>query len=208
MAERRGLRIGGIPIHVEWPFFLIAAILGGNRIRTWPGNRFVFLLIWVAIVFVSVLVHELGHAVAYRFNGIRPSITLTAFWGLTHGEETRSRWRSIGVSLAGPLAGMVLLGVPAYLLAPSFHHAYEVQGTLTDVAAMAGGRSDGVSPTSPGRSSTCCRCCPLDGGNIANELWGIRVARTSSASWRPVARRSGSSSPGSATPRSSSRCSP
>src|SRR5690242_7099804 len=64
MGERRGLRIGGIPIHVEWPFFLIAAILGGNRIRTWSGNRFVFLLIWVAIVFVSVLVHELGHAMA------------------------------------------------------------------------------------------------------------------------------------------------
>ena len=176
MAERRGLRIGGIPIHVEWPFFLIAAILGGNRIRTWPGNRFVFLLIWVAIVFVSVLVHELGHAVAYRLNGIRPSITLTAFWGLTHGEETRSRWRSIGVSLAGPLAGMVLLGVPAYLLAPSFHHAYEVQGTLAAwerwqvVEAVAFANiAWSIINLLP--------VLPLDGGNIANELWGIRVTR-------------------------------
>ncbi len=176
MAERRGLRIGGIPIHVEWPFFLIAAILGGNRIRTWPGNRLVFLLIWVAIVFVSVLVHELGHAMAYRLNGIRPSITLTAFWGLTHGEETRSRWRSIGVSLAGPLAGMVLLGVPAYLLAPSFHHAYEVQGTLAAwerwqvVEAVAFANiAWSIINLLP--------VLPLDGGNIANELWGIRVTR-------------------------------
>ena len=176
MAERRGLRLWGVPIRVEWPFFLIAAILGGNRIRTWPGNRFVFLLIWVAIVFVSVLVHELGHAVAFRLNGSRPSITLMAFWGITHGEAPPTRWRSIGVSLAGPIAGMLVLGIPAYLLAPTFHHAYEVQGTLAawqrwqvvEAIAFANFAWSAVNLLP---------VLPLDGGNIANDLWGIRVTR-------------------------------
>src|SRR5699024_5922393 len=116
MADRHHLRLGSIPVRVEWPFFLIAALLGSSLIRSWPGNRLVFLGIWIAIVFVSILVHELGHAIAYRVFGQRPSSTLTAFWGLTHGQRELLKWKSVVVSLSGVAAAMAFLGIPAILL--------------------------------------------------------------------------------------------
>jgi Zn-dependent protease len=65
--------------------------------------------VWVALVFVGVLVHELGHAFAGRAFGLVPSIELYAFGGLTWWREGRplGPWRSIGVSLAGPMVGIV-----------------------------------------------------------------------------------------------------
>ena len=173
MAGRPQLRIGSIPVHVEWPFFLIAALLGGNLIRTWPGNRLVFLVIWVAIVFVSILVHELGHAVAYRLNRQHPQITLTAFWGLTHGQRELPKWRSVMVSLSGVIAAMVVLAIPARLLWE--HHVifpwyskwnfvvYEVW-YINFWWSMAN-----LLPL-----------LPLDGGQVTRTLWGLRIARFAS----------------------------
>ena len=38
--------------------------------------------IWLAVVTVSILIHELGHAVAIRYYGYRPWITLYGLGGL------------------------------------------------------------------------------------------------------------------------------
>ncbi len=79
--KRSHFSLGGIPVRVEPAFFIIIAILGYNPYRpSVPG-----VLWWVAIAFVSILVHELGHAVAFRLYGVRPSITLHGMGGLTSG---------------------------------------------------------------------------------------------------------------------------
>lgn len=173
MPGRPHLRIGSIPVHVEWPFFLIAALLGGNLIRAWPGNRLVFLVIWVAIVFVSILVHELGHAIAYRVNAQRPSITITAFWGLTHGQRELPKWRSVMVSLSGVIAAIIVLAIPAKILYegnvlfPAFSKwnfvVYEVWyinlwWSLANLLPL----------------------LPLDGGQVTRTIWGLRTARFAS----------------------------
>ncbi len=170
MSHRPHLRIGSIPVHVDWPFILIAALLGANLIRSWPGNRLLFLVVWVAIVFVSVLVHELGHAFAYRVYGQRPTVTITAFWGLTQGERELPKGRSIAVSLAGPVFAMAFLGIPAMLLRDSVYTwtgsfkwyliVYEI-GYINLWWSIAN-----LLPI-----------LPLDGGNVTRTLWGLRVAR-------------------------------
>src|SRR5438128_8146049 len=75
------------------------------------------LLIWIAVVFVSVLVHELGHAVVARALGGRPEIVLRAFGGVTLPLLRRrpSAVQEIALSIAGPLFG-ASLWVVAWLL--------------------------------------------------------------------------------------------
>ncbi|MEN3315531.1 MAG: hypothetical protein V7605_1765 [Acidimicrobiaceae bacterium] len=103
-------RIFGIPVHVDASFFLIAALLG------FGGGTLVFIASWVAVVFVSVLLHELAHAVAFRLYGQHPRIVLQGMGGLTSGSGPLAGHRDIIVSLAGPLTGLILLGVPAFVL--------------------------------------------------------------------------------------------
>ncbi len=78
------------------------ALLGAGRGELLP------LLVWVAVVFVSILVHELGHAFLARAYGCRPSIALFAMGGLTQWREPLGHLRLVVVSLAGPLAGFAL----------------------------------------------------------------------------------------------------
>ncbi|GAB4456693.1 MAG: site-2 protease family protein [Anaerolineales bacterium] len=113
--------VGGIPVRVHPLFWLIALLLGSSgSLATIP--------IWILVVFVSVLVHELGHALAFRFYGIRSQIVLHAMGGLTIPEATLwgggwarvspSPRQEIVISLAGPFAGfgfaaLVMLAVVA-----------------------------------------------------------------------------------------------
>ena len=52
----------GISVRVHPMFWLGTAILGSN----WLKAGIEYLLIWIAVVLVSIVVHELGHAVAFR----------------------------------------------------------------------------------------------------------------------------------------------
>lgn len=97
-------QIAGIPVTVQPVFWILAVLLG---LGTFTGFE---LAIWVAVVFVSVLVHELGHAFMVRASGIRPLVVLHAFGGLTSWEDRRGMrpQRRVLVTLAGPIAGFAL----------------------------------------------------------------------------------------------------
>lgn len=102
----------GIPVAVDWWFWLIAVLLGGGLTARGPEDWSV-VAVWVAVVFISIIVHELGHAVVGRRFGANPAIALHSFGGSTFlpGVEF-SRKQSILVSAAGPAAGF-LLGLAA-----------------------------------------------------------------------------------------------
>jgi len=102
-------RLGSFPVSVYPSFLLAAALLGYVYMDAWTT-----LLIWIGIVFVSVLVHELGHAVVALVFGGRPEIRLEGFGGVTFPglPERPSAWKQIVLSVAGPIAGLSL-GVAA-----------------------------------------------------------------------------------------------
>ena len=106
-------RIFGTPVRVEPIFFLMAALIAASRLaQPW------FLASWIAIVFASVLLHELGHALAFRHFGYEPSIRLHAMGGHTSGAALLTPQQDMIVSLAGPLfglaAGALVYGLGAF----------------------------------------------------------------------------------------------
>jgi Zn-dependent protease len=102
-------RLFGFPCRVSGLFWLGALFLG-NSAFTWYGAG--GFALWTGCVFVSILVHELGHAFACRaFHARVTSVTLSMLGGYCSFEEApRARWKRIVISLAGPAAGFALLG--------------------------------------------------------------------------------------------------
>jgi stage IV sporulation protein FB len=100
------LRILGTPVRIEPIFFLVAALLAASRLsEPW------FLASWVAVVLGSVLLHELGHALAFRRYGYAPSIRLHAMGGHTTANAPLTWKQDMVVSLAGPLLGLAIGGL-------------------------------------------------------------------------------------------------
>jgi membrane-associated protease RseP (regulator of RpoE activity) len=92
-------------------FWLIILMVNGNLHDA--GS----VLSWLGVVFVSILVHEMGHALVMRAYGFRPWITLYALGGQasydpryvsdSKGSEPLGQ---VLICLAGPVAGFLLAG--------------------------------------------------------------------------------------------------
>jgi len=93
----------GFPIRIHWLFWVNSALLGGAITASSP-TQIQGVLIWMAVVFVSILIHELGHAfVIRRFGDRRVEIALYAFGGLAIGSVPHTRGGQVVISAAGPL---------------------------------------------------------------------------------------------------------
>ena len=104
--------VAGIPVRVHPLFWVISFLFG------FSANNLLYTFIWVLAIFLSVLVHELGHAFAFRRYGLRSSIVLhfaggltvpeSVSWGSTWANVALSPREEIVVSLAGPFSGFLL----------------------------------------------------------------------------------------------------
>lgn len=111
----------GFPCRVHPGFFILPVLFSGGLIgpNIIPG---VGVLIIVAVFFISILVHEIGHALAFRYYNVDSRVVLYWMGGLAipgrggMGSWSGGRTRSlkpneqIVVSLAGPVAGLLLAG--------------------------------------------------------------------------------------------------
>jgi len=96
-----------IPVRVHPMFWLVAAILGWN----YQNLGFPYLLTWIGCMFLSILVHELGHVFMGQYFGSRGHIVLYAMGGLAINSNNLNRnWQRIAVCFAGPGAGFLFLG--------------------------------------------------------------------------------------------------
>ncbi len=120
------MKIFGIPVKVDPFFLLLVAFLGSSRL-----SQPVLLVEWLVVVFVSILIHELGHALTVRSFGLSPQIQLYGMGGLTSWTEDRdvSPLRHIVISLAGPCAGFLFGGA-----------VYAAEQSLPDLFASDFGR--------------------------------------------------------------------
>lgn len=98
----------GIPITVGPAILAGLAVLG--VLSRLSGA---LLVVWVVLGFVALLIHELGHAVAFRHYGVAASISFWALGGYTapDDQETATRLSDrqlLVVTVAGPLVGLVV----------------------------------------------------------------------------------------------------
>ena len=154
------MKVFGIPVKVDISFFVIVAILGWNA----GGGNLTSVLDWVGVVFVSVLLHELGHAFAAKAFGRTPRIQLYGMMGLTSWSEEGPRLsplKMILISLAGPFAGFLLGGVvlAGYLL---FSTAADRQASQVFQFMLFVNFGWGILNLLP--------LLPLDGGNVMKSI--------------------------------------
>lgn len=100
----------GFPVTVHGWFWLSAALLSGSIIGSSRPDAIFLLLIWLGVVFLSLLWHELGHALASRRCGRSPEIVLQAFGGctVTPSAARFEAKQSVMVALAGPVFSFLL----------------------------------------------------------------------------------------------------
>ena len=120
------------------------------------------------MVFVSILLHELGHALVARAFGAKPNITLYAMGGLTSYQGARmSRVQETVISAAGPGAG-IALGGAVWLATQSLHLAGNPRLLVSQILWVNIGWS--VINLLP--------VVPFDGGHILAAVLGPRRALT------------------------------
>jgi Zn-dependent protease len=96
--------LGSIPVRVHFAFLMMAILFGLT------GRGLKAAVAWLLVVFVSILVHELGHALAGMAFGLSPQIDIHGMGGTTSwtAGEALSPGKRIVVSLAGPFIGFAL----------------------------------------------------------------------------------------------------
>ena len=101
------MRLGsilGTTIDAELTFLILMAffvIMAYNPAEGWR-----YALLWIPIIFISVVLHELAHAAMIGLFGFGPSrIILGGMGGVTINDRQQTRpWQQIVISVAGPLA--------------------------------------------------------------------------------------------------------
>jgi Zn-dependent protease len=179
----------GVPVRVSAWFWPAAALLGWSICQALAGGDqrtlIQLLALWIGAVFVSILVHEFGHALAYRFFGQGADVVLYHFGGLAipRAWGRRGHLRPLQrllVSAAGPAAQLVLAAaIVIGLKATGWYVPFPLEGLGTRLGLFVGREF-----TSPLLSALCgfllfvngfwplmnlLPVPPLDGGQIVRE---------------------------------------
>lgn len=121
----RGFSLFGVPVRLHFTFvllviFLVVTDLGAKQ----SGGSYALFLLGL---FVSVLLHELAHAVVANRLGVRTTeIVMFPIGGVSRLERMLLPAQELWISLAGPIVNLVLAsGIFGYMLAQ--HQAVAIQ---------------------------------------------------------------------------------
>jgi Zn-dependent protease/CBS domain-containing protein len=114
-------RIAGVPVQVDWTWLIVFGLFAwilatGVFPRSNPGmgdgTYAVMAVVAVLLFFVSILLHELGHAVQARRDGMRiEGITLWLLGGVARFRDMfPSALAELRIALAGPAVTAVIAG--------------------------------------------------------------------------------------------------
>ncbi|HVE73103.1 MAG TPA: M50 family metallopeptidase [Thermoanaerobaculia bacterium] len=99
--------VGRTSIHVDFNFIFLVLLFVILNYDEAIGIHYA--LLWIPIVFVSVLVHELAHAAAIALLGFGASrIVLTGMGGVTINSRRAKPWQDLIISVSGPAASFAL----------------------------------------------------------------------------------------------------
>ena len=167
-------RILGIPIGLDYSWFLVFGLFTWMlatsyypvQFKEWPTLQYWLVgAITTILLFVSVLLHELGHAaVSQRYNISVRSITLFIFGGVAQIEsEPPSAVAEFWIAIAGPIVNFVLALI-FWLLLPLTTAATPLFALLQYLAII--NVSLAIFNLIPG--------FPLDGGRVFRAIvWGL-----------------------------------
>lgn len=187
-ARREGIPLGrifGVPVILAYSWFIIAAFTviayGPVLARSNPAlgtSAYIVAFAYAVLLLISVLVHELAHALTAKIYGWpTEKIVLNLWGGHTQFESfTASPGRSVLVALAGPAANFVLAGGAWLVLANA--SLGSVAEILINIFMWANFLI-GVFNVLPG--------LPLDGGRmVESAVWkatGSQAKGTIAAGW-------------------------
>ena len=207
-------RLMGFPTRISWSFWLAAVVLGYDLCQgidrsfapASPG-AFGLLFIWAGCMGLSIFIHELGHAIAFRRYGIESSIVLYYMGGLAiPGPSSRGgrAFRSVGsreeliIAAAGPA---FQIGSAAILVLITWGMGYRVSlmpWPFSNLEILSNGLNefDGVMPFSlvnfyvwPSVAWALLNLVPvlpLDGGRIAKSIIEMNGGSFATALWVSV----------------------
>jgi Zn-dependent protease len=170
-------RIAGIRVAANWTLLIVVALLvlglaGGVFPREYPGLAaswyLVAALVGAILFLVSLLAHELAHALVARRAGIAvESITFWLFGGVARlagdaGTPAAALW----IALVGPLTSLALAGV--FAVAASVLRGAEAPSVVAGVPGWLAWTNLGLALFNllPG--------APLDGGRVLRALLWMR----------------------------------
>ncbi|HVP61772.1 MAG TPA: site-2 protease family protein [Myxococcaceae bacterium] len=161
-------RLGSITVIVHPAHFLVGLMFGLSGAaqlgaEATPGAKARVIMTWIVVVFVSVLVHELGHALAFRAFGYPSTVQLVMFGGVTTpATDAPLSWgKDVVSTLAGPLFG-ASLGVLCWWASRAFAWSDTAYRALQLAAtANAGWAVLNLLPI-----------LPMDGGRVSRALLG------------------------------------
>jgi Zn-dependent protease/CBS domain-containing protein len=173
-------RLFGIEIRIHLTFLFLLVFLFSTEAATQDATAALRVLGLVGILFGSVVLHELGHALVARGSGIpAKGIILLPIGGITILDEAQAipdpinAWkRDIRIAVAGPLVNLFIAGVSALVLfaaIPGFSLAtrplFHPSGLLRSIVWA--NLSLGLFNLLP--------AYPMDGGRVLRALFSRRV---------------------------------
>ena len=113
------ISVAGIPVKIHWNWLITALLVTWTLARgyfpqenpSWSSALYwVTAILTAALFFVSILLHEFGHAIVAKKENVRvQSITLFVFGGVAHIEnEPETPGAEFRIVLAGPLTSFAL----------------------------------------------------------------------------------------------------
>ncbi len=116
------LHLGSIrktSIDIDFSFFILIGLFVVLNYN--PARGVQYALIWIPILFLSVLIHELAHAAMIGVLGFgSSSIILGGMGGVTINQRRARPWQDFLISIAGPASSFLLMFIAAQLAGTKF----------------------------------------------------------------------------------------
>jgi stage IV sporulation protein FB len=110
--------IRGTSISIDFSFIFLAALFVVTSYN--PERGIHYALLWIPVLFISVLIHEIAHAVMFGIFGYGSSAIVLGGMGGHTVSSTRMQtkpWHDVLISIAGPVSSFALAFGMAVLLA-------------------------------------------------------------------------------------------
>lgn len=174
---KNSFRIGtaaGIPLLLHWTFLLVPAyVLITGILMGRPPFGMLADLVLVTVIFVSVVLHELGHALAARRFGVQTKdIILMPIGGVARLERILRRPNEeLIVALAGPAVNVAIAAVLLAISVP----VIGLNGLLNPTSLLASliGKTVGVNLAMIFFNML--PAFPMDGGRVLRAVLSIRI---------------------------------